>query len=229
MMATIIPVAGGLSPRGRGKQQPRHITPPSKRSIPAWAGETKVMLDNWRAATVYPRVGGGNASIDEAHVFLGGLSPRGRGKLFGLKPVPAGQGSIPAWAGETRHLWRYRNQPGVYPRVGGGNTGLGRNGGDADGLSPRGRGKRGGGHRGDMPGRSIPAWAGETSPCSRSSRGVPVYPRVGGGNLRLTSNSRRFAGLSPRGRGKPRANPGRRIDGGSIPAWAGETGRRRRY
>ena len=91
------------------------------------------------------------------------------------------------------------------------------------GLSPRGRGKLPAASSPVPAGRSIPAWAGETSggvqPCSSRK----VYPRVGGGN-HWSKQSRSFAeGLSPRGRGK-HLQPGKNdIVAGSIPAWAGET------
>ena len=54
-----------------------------------------------------------------------------------------------------------------------------------------------------------------------------VYPRVGGGNTTdpmMVASSR---GLSPRGRGKRGGKATPSTWTGSIPAWAGETGRRR--
>ena len=71
-------------------------------------------------------------------------------------------GSIPAWAGETLAPFDLISPAGVYPRVGGGNATAA---GQADidkGLSPRGRGKLDVGSPLGRPGRSIPAWAGET-------------------------------------------------------------------
>ena len=91
------------------------------------------------------------------------------------------------------------------------------------GLSPRGRGKLCPSAVMRTSPRSIPAWAGETSSnllpdCSRK-----VYPRVGGGNSTWRPLWRRIGGLSPRGRGKRIARDEYYHDGGSIPAWAGET------
>ena len=50
----------GLSPRGRGKQDPVMIGELGQRSIPAWAGETLVYMVFQIRDAVYPRVGGGN-------------------------------------------------------------------------------------------------------------------------------------------------------------------------
>ena len=76
--------------------------------------------------------------------------------------------------------------------------------------------------------RSIPAWAGETFDAPPSENRPKVYPRVGGGNAVLYAPIVMLIGLSPRGRGKHiRWSRGNRSIG-SIPAWAGETRRRRR-
>ena len=92
-----------------------------------------------------------------------------------------------------------------------------------DGLSPRGRGKPYAKHRASVGDRSIPAWAGETHQDIALVRVYEVYPRVGGGNVRLSYVSGKATGLSPRGRGKPTARSFSVSPFGSIPAWAGET------
>ena len=71
------------------------------RSIPAWAGETAVLLTSTPAIGVYPRVGGGNWSMRVYWQTEQGLSPRGRGKLFLVFYNVSLYWSIPAWAGET--------------------------------------------------------------------------------------------------------------------------------
>ena len=50
----------GLSPRGRGKLGQIPPTPFCRRSIPAWAGETRAVAQMMQGRAVYPRVGGGN-------------------------------------------------------------------------------------------------------------------------------------------------------------------------
>ena len=70
----------GLSPRGRGKRQRRISPRESRGSIPAWAGETRLVSLCLELGEVYPRVGGGNTGNAVSFPFSGGLSPRGRGK-----------------------------------------------------------------------------------------------------------------------------------------------------
>ena len=91
----------GLSPRGRGKPTQKHLRQAFRRSIPAWAGETKSSLPHPYLKGVYPRVGGGNALEIKRAQELGGLSPRGRGKPQGHRDAAHPHRSIPAWAGET--------------------------------------------------------------------------------------------------------------------------------
>ena len=57
----------GLSPRGRGKQFGSAWRDMRRRSIPAWAGETRVWRTSLDSAAVYPRVGGGNQGL--AYLF----------------------------------------------------------------------------------------------------------------------------------------------------------------
>ena len=110
---------------------------------------------------VYPRVGGGTASLRWTKSLDCGLSPRGRGNLCEVYVLDAQGGSIPAWAGEpwrptmTAFAWT------VYPRVGGGTRWRCRRTPSRLGLSPRGRGNL---LVEVIPysfPRSIPAWAGE--------------------------------------------------------------------
>ena len=134
-------VRAGLSPRGRGKRSTFQSSKWALRSIPAWAGETRLECPTLSIDKVYPRVGGGNRiwriDIDDGE----GLSPRGRGKRSDCRSGVSTSGSIPAWAGETSEAIRTSSTGAVYPRVGGGN--LSDDGGSAahEGLSPRGRGK----------------------------------------------------------------------------------------
>ena len=96
-----VALAGGLSPRGRGKRIGSTDGPGRSRSIPAWAGETMYRLLKWANRGVYPRVGGGNGDGWVATAGGQGLSPRGRGKPRWAGRCSIRVGSIPAWAGET--------------------------------------------------------------------------------------------------------------------------------
>ena len=55
-------VLAGLSPRGRGKRRGVSSMLATLRSIPAWAGETVLLILLTPTPTVYPRVGGGNGA-----------------------------------------------------------------------------------------------------------------------------------------------------------------------
>ena len=177
-----MPAESGLSPRGRGNHLHADRDRQLQRSIPAWAGEPTPSTSPKTFPKVYPRVGGGTRLVTSACNSSAGLSPRGRGNPDLHGP-----------------LFPFTE---VYPRVGGGTVDQGLYQSDAEGLSPRGRGNR---RRRLSPGRrnrSIPAWAGEPTPC---------HPRA--------PPSR---GLSPRGRGNHGLGQYRPSKGGSIPAWAGE-------
>ena len=134
----------------------------SRRSIPAWAGETSAAAAAAAAAAVYPRVGGGNRFLAHLLMSARGLSPRGRGKPIVPSGNPACRRSIPAWAGETPESRCISWKASVYPRVGGGNRTSPSAGRNPTGLSPRGRGKRIASLRSTISSGSIPAWAGET-------------------------------------------------------------------
>lgn len=80
-MSIIGRVSGeGRSPRGRGRRACRARSPRSRRSIPAWAGETAVKAQNAHRVQVDPRVGGGDRNGWRAHQTEPGRSPRGRGR-----------------------------------------------------------------------------------------------------------------------------------------------------
>ena len=220
--ALAVPVAG-LSPRGRGKPPPALSSATTRRSIPAWAGETVPAPTATAAPTVYPRVGGGNSTLVMSPISRSGLSPRGRGKLAAPQARRGRRRSIPAWAGETRIVPAERSSMTVYPRVGGGNNPAHPGSVLCQGLSPRGRGKLAARALGIERTRSIPAWAGETNRCRFSCCSDQVYPRVGGGNFDRGDMMTSHDGLSPRGRGKLRLARIPLGGRGSIPAWAGET------
>ena len=75
--------------------------------------------------------------------------------------------------------------------------------------------------------RFIPAWAGNTRGRSVPSTRKPVHPRVGGEHLAIAAQKSRVDGSSPRGRGTRTIQRCRCMGQRFIPAWAGNTGRRR--
>ena len=211
----------GLSPRGRGNRIAGESHEQYGRSIPAWAGNpttrnaarrTSGSIPAWAgepvkgsmpdvAPSVYPRVGGGTASLIYSMVASIGLSPRGRGNLRSISSRSSVGRSIPAWAGEPCQGENDARQKSVYPRVGGGTARTPWRMRLTSGLSPRGRGN----HRFLIPlprlPRSIPAWAGEPSIHHRTQSRRRVYPRVGGGTTLQSEVELSERGLSPRGRG----------------------------
>ncbi len=216
----------GLSPRGRGSRNPPRDPVELAGSIPAWAGEPSWSPPAATRCRVYPRVGGGAAHADPVGGAVRGLSPRGRGSHLDGDSDPNRAESIPAWAGEPRFRRRSAGRTGVYPRVGGGAVLKSPLSSPSMGLSPRGRGSRAGAALAVARRGSIPAWAGEPAahPGRRPLR--TVYPRVGGGAQGGRASGGVNTGLSPRGRGSQAwpFDPGALA--GSIPAWAGEPGRK---
>ena len=92
----------------------------------------------------------------------------------------------------------------------------------AMGLSPRVRGNPARRRRRKMTNGSIPACAGEPCSWTRTPMSQTVYPRVCGGTRYRAPPSCRIKGLSPRVRGNPAHERGRRWPRRSIPACAGE-------
>ena len=110
----------GLSPRVRGNRLLRSPTAYDLRSIPACAGEPPRASQPPRRARVYPRVCGGTPFSKLSRPLAIGLSPRVRGNQLHAGAGLAGDGSIPACAGEpTIHLEPVTLHR-VYPRVCGG-------------------------------------------------------------------------------------------------------------
>ena len=212
----------GLSPRVRGNLQNVKADGIVAGSIPACAGEPGAVSYSTDQCRVYPRVCGGTATRRIIGADRPGLSPRVRGNLRGLRPVPRHRGSIPACAGEPcRASWK-RMRTAVYPRVCGGTRYLRRLYARIGGLSPRVRGNLFHVYASQISVRSIPACAGEPIKPSSTSTRRPVYPRVCGGTYREPPCVHRATGLSPRVRGNRYREPAHQQFTRSIPACAGE-------
>ena len=171
----------GLSPRLRGNHARLKGHAAYSRSIPAFAGEPLTVSTLSLTCKVYPRVCGGTQLDAIQKKSAQGLSPRLRGNHQNAAPDDPRFRSIPAFAGEPRRLGLDSVATTVYPpRCGGtrwndpdpndmqglsprlrGNRFEPSDCGGGKGLSPRLRGNRPWGVRQDIPGRSIPAFAGE--------------------------------------------------------------------
>ena len=110
----------GLSPRVRGNPRPPRARYQGAGSIPACAGEPRLVDCTNVTYAVYPRVCGGTSLNAGTPVHPEGLSPRVRGNPTGTSLVREWRGSIPACAGEPSS-WNGRGlRFRVYPRVCGG-------------------------------------------------------------------------------------------------------------
>ena len=93
-------IATGLSPRVRGNLLVRYQSATFEGSIPARAGEPIMSTIDPSFCRVYPRACGGTAAREIGISQTAGLSPRVRGNLDHHLGRRAGDGSIPARAGE---------------------------------------------------------------------------------------------------------------------------------
>ena len=216
------PATKGLSPRGRGNRGGHRGAAGGGRSIPAWAGKPDRRLVGGIGRRVYPRVGGETCAWPRGGTPGGGLSPRGRGNQVVARLARYPLGSIPAWAGKPPAAGSLQRTFQVYPRVGGETPCATRRRADPGGLSPRGRGNRRCAPRSPASPGSIPAWAGKPRNAGYRSCGPQVYPRVGGETRSRQQSGSAPHGLSPRGRGNQQEGMAVRMNGGSIPAWAGK-------
>ena len=212
----------GLSPRLRGNVIKAMFPNGAMGSIPALAGERRVLLRTWGRYGVYPRACGGTLSPQSIWTVTTGLSPRLRGNEFALRYTQREDGSIPALAGERKKIYSTRLQGKVYPRACGGTAPVFASVFVTQGLSPR--------LRGNVPVAlfshdqqgSIPALAGERSTALLKRCSTKVYPRACGGTHWPVFPLQRREGLSPRLRGNGRRMFTWSALQGSIPALAGE-------
>ena len=212
----------GLSPRMRGNHRGRARAVRRLRSIPAHAGEPRRGRSRRRPVRVYPRACGGTSSLSMFAHSIAGLSPRMRGNPLSCCSTTERWGSIPAHAGEPRVRVSVGSVLWVYPRACGGTTISASGSPVTGGLSPRMRGNQG--NRADAHRRtgSIPAHAGEPRNGNPHLSRSGVYPRACGGTVDEAGHGAAAQGLSPRMRGNHLSTDGTLVNGGSIPAHAGE-------
>ncbi len=212
----------GLSPHGRGNRLAAAPFPPAPGPIPAWAGEPSPTRGSDLTIGAYPRMGGGTQSGVVVRAFHSGLSPHGRGNHVHCLSPQDFVGPIPAWAGEPTAFSCASMAARAYPRMGGGTRISSRSLGSLLGLSPHGRGNRRESSRSQPRLGPIPAWAGEPGPAGAGWAAKGAYPRMGGGTPDDAATTLPDVGLSPHGRGNPRASLTWCASPGPIPAWAGE-------
>ena len=191
----------GLSPRTRGSPfEVMHIGA-APGPIPADAGEPMRPPVPAARRRAYPRGRGGAIRYATLDLWAKGLSPRTRGSHAAEGLHHAGDGPIPADAGEPWAWACSSSSSRAYPR---GRGGAARQDGGAVfcwGLSPRTRGSPCPARRAWRGRGPIPADAGEPSAAMRGSSSRRAYPRGRGGALWPNTIHQRLEGLSPRTRG----------------------------
>ena len=213
----------GSSPRVRGKPLFYRHGEPIGGLIPACAGKTIATERSPRYGRAHPRVCGENSFHAARARWLGGSSPRVRGKLKRVKIGDVTAGLIPACAGKTTTTRRTCRTAWAHPRVCGENALLKSSAEILPGSSPRVRGKRQPDRCLVVEVRLIPACAGKTRAMVDWEINRRAHPRVCGENGLCRDRRRRDGGSSPRVRGKQPQAFERAVVDGLIPACAGKT------
>ncbi len=168
----------GLSPRMQGKLLGYGYRHGILWSIPAYAGQTNAGRVFSGTAGVYPRVCRANSILAAIAKVSVGLSPRMQGKQNQGMEDMLDDRSIPAYAGQTHACGCGSPTGAVYPRVCRANPARPGPEVSSDGLSPRMQGKPGHVLLSGPEQRSIPAYAGQTTPVCAITSQMRVYPRV---------------------------------------------------
>ena len=213
----IIPAYAGNTPRladpgCRGRDHPRvcgeHAlfaiaNAPPLGSSPRMRGTHACPRKTTRNRMDHPRVCGEHWLPSCSRLSNWGSSPRMRGTPKRTPPPPRPPRIIPAYAGNTSHILRWR--------------------GAIMGSSPRMRGTRLKGSYHMPTFGIIPAYAGNTCPKLAASMLHRDHPRVCGEHTASTQVLRRSLGSSPRMRGTLLRVRAERQSTGIIPAYAGNT------
>ena len=193
----------GSSPRMRGTPWIRLVFRVCCGIIPAYAGNTGCRPVLVCPIGDHPRVCGEHCARVGSDDGWQGSSPRMRGTPKRTPPPPRPPRIIPAYAGNTSHILRWR--------------------GAIMGSSPRMRGTRLKGSYHMPTFGIIPAYAGNTCPKLAASMLHRDHPRVCGEHTASTQVLRRSLGSSPRMRGTLLRVRAERQSTGIIPAYAGNT------
>ena len=156
---------------------------PSRRSIPASAGEARFGALPHLVFRVHPRERGGSVGFGAAGSRSEGPSPRARGKPFAPPSQSSPDGSIPASAGEAHLAPSLPAPPQVHPRERGGSFACTTPIPQRAGPSPRARGKPIKYTDDGWVEGSIPASAGEAHSHGSATWSARVHPRERGGSF----------------------------------------------
>ena len=160
-----------------------------------------------RVTGIIPAYAGNTAAVYVERVCVGGSSPRMRG----TPDLPSWSRTetriIPAYAGNTRKAHPKPQTGRDHPRVCGEHVTPWRDSEAILGSSPRMRGTQVAEGCAERISGIIPAYAGNTAPCSPTNHGSRDHPRVCGEHVHLDRQRGYSAGSSPRMRGTQRAEP----------------------
>ncbi len=220
--SSILPVHGS-SPRMRGTRPVYVGACLLSRFIPAHAGNTGIRACTRLVAPVHPRACGEHKPGPRTRSIWSGSSPRMRGTQ--VTKVETGKIGrfIPAHAGNTIKTQGAAKGAAVHPRACGEH---GEHLRDAElglGSSPRMRGTRLPHFSASIPGRFIPAHAGNTRACGSGSSRAPVHPRACGEHSSGATDNLGITGSSPRMRGTQLGPERKHQLKRFIPAHAGNT------
>ena len=193
----------GPSPRVRGTRSRTPARRDASRSIPACAGNPRARGGTCTPIRVHPRVCGEPRPAGGHGRKPTGPSPRVRGTRDQTERRPAGDGSIPACAGNPLRAHPSARRRRVHPRVCGEPGIMARVGSGAEGPSPRVRGTRVRVRAAIAVSGSIPACAGNPSSWPPTTATPRVHPRVCGEPVREIATMAGMTGPSPRVRGTP--------------------------
>jgi len=218
----------GPSPRARGSPSTPVSLTADLGSIPACAGQSSVRAHAASRPGVHPRVRGAVSwQLGQTKAYSG-PSPRARGSPVVGQEVDNRPGSIPACAGQSPRAHLREDRARVHPRVRGAVRSPSVIARIRAGPSPRARGSPYVALAGSKDSGSIPACAGQSHLSARRLVVSWVHPRVRGAVVTGLVSPVASVGPSPRARGSLRQELGANAQGGSIPACAGQSVRRRR-
>ena len=211
----------GSSPRVQGTPGLRDLAFPSRRFIPACAGNAPSLFEGSGFRSVHPRVCGERRWRQPLLHSSAGSSPRVRGTL--KQVVNKGEiiRFIPACAGNASSQTPVRSNPAVHPRVCGERHSFFNRARKFFGSSPRVRGTRGHTPIPCALFRFIPACAGNASNYLCRQDLPAVHPRVCGERHLVHLYQGLSLGSSPRVRGTRAKASSRRAGSRFIPACAG--------
>ena len=191
--------------------------------IPAHAGNTSPTASPSRLRAAHPRACGEHLTLRPRPRCLLGSSPRMRGTQCFWRWQVHRWGLIPAHAGNTRCIARWRSSRGAHPRACGEHEYPTASEVQAEGSSPRMRGTLVFAELQDAVQGLIPAHAGNTTRLLPRSAAPRAHPRACGEHSEATRIRPLPRGSSPRMRGTLQRESVVDYTAGLIPAHAGNT------